>query len=195
MGFISILGCAQKLVSERVQPGEPVIDATVGNGVDTLFLSKLTGCKGEVYGFDVQQIALEKAARRWQQDPGKKAGVHWLNCSHAEMKSIVSPHHHGHIAAIMFNLGYLPGADPGTITLPASTLAALQSSVELLRIGGILTVVLYTGHPGGQEEADAVEEWAAKLNPKSFQVIKYERVNQSKRPPYLIAVEKVAPCD
>lgn len=190
MGFVSILGCAQKLVAERVQPGEPVIDATVGNGVDTLFLSKLTGPKGEVYGFDIQELALANALKRWQTDPGHKSAVYWLHCSHAEMMHSVAVRHQGKVAAVMFNLGYLPGADTATITQPDSTLAAMKSAVQLLRTGGILTIVLYTGHPGGQDEANAVEDWAKGLAPASFQVIKYERFNQTKQAPYLIAIEK-----
>ncbi|TCZ74660.1 16S rRNA (cytosine(1402)-N(4))-methyltransferase, partial [Paenibacillus albiflavus] len=69
MGFLSVLSMAQSLVKERVQVGETVIDATVGNGVDTQFLLRVVGVKGRVYGFDVQAAALESAAQRLSTEP------------------------------------------------------------------------------------------------------------------------------
>jgi len=57
MGFPSVLTMAHRLAAERIQPGDAVIDATVGNGVDTAFLAKAVGPKGVVYGFDIQQAA------------------------------------------------------------------------------------------------------------------------------------------
>lgn len=190
MGFVSILSYAHKLVSERVVPGEPVIDATVGNGVDTLFLSRLTGSSGEVFGFDIQAQALEKAKKRVLSEAEEIGRVHWIHSSHALMDEMTPDRIIGKTSAVMFNLGYLPGTDHATITLPQSTIPALEASLKLLRRGGIVTIVLYTGHEGGSTEAKAVEQWAADLSQKNYQVLKYEMFNQRNHPPYLIAVEK-----
>jgi Putative rRNA methylase len=65
----------------------------------------------------------------------------------------------GQISAIMFNLGYLPGADQSCITTTDSTLIALDATIDCLTPDGVLTVVVYPGHPGGREEATAVREW------------------------------------
>ncbi|WP_426451176.1 class I SAM-dependent methyltransferase [Paenibacillus sp. S-38] len=191
MGFLSILSFAHKLVEERLRPGDTAVDATAGNGNDTLFLARLVGGTGTVHAFDVQPQALEQTALRLARElPEGRLQVQPHLRSHAEMEQALPEEVHGQVAAIMFNLGYLPGDDHGTVTLPESTLQALQASSRMLRRGGIITVVLYTGHPGGREEADAVEAWAAGLSQQEYQVLQYRFVNQVHSPPYLIAVEK-----
>jgi SAM-dependent methyltransferase len=191
MGFVSVLSFAQQLISQRVQPGDCVADATLGNGVDALFLAKLVGSRGHVYGFDIQQQAIDLTWVRLRKElPDASSFVHLSLCSHANMESVIPVEHRGSLGAITFNLGYLPGADMATITRQESTLPALESSLRLLRKGGILTIVLYTGHEGGQQEADAVECWASQLQPMSYQVLRYQFANYLNHPPYLLAVEK-----
>ncbi|TVY09744.1 tRNA (mnm(5)s(2)U34)-methyltransferase [Paenibacillus cremeus] len=192
MGFISILSFAHKLIEERTYAGDIAVDATAGNGVDTVFLARLVGSEGTVHAFDVQRQALDSTAARVDKecpDHGPDAVRLHLR-SHAELPQVLSPDEHGRVAAVMFNLGYLPGDDHATITQPESTLSALTASAEALRRGGIITAVLYTGHPGGAEEAEAVEQWAAALPQKEFQVLQYRFFNQKNHPPYLIAIEK-----
>lgn len=189
MGFVSILGFTRKLIEERVKSGETAVDATAGNGVDTAFLARLVGPEGTVHAFDIQQQALDHtAARIAREQPDTSVKLH--HCSHAELLNVIPQEQHGMVAAVMFNLGYLPGADHDTITQPGSTVTALEAAAKLLRRGGIITAVLYTGHPGGVEEAAAVEQWACELPQGQFQVLQYRFINQINRPPYLIAVEK-----
>lgn len=191
MGFLSVLSMAHKLVAERVTAGDTVIDATCGNGVDTQFLAELVGPRGTVYGFDVQEQALLRTRERLHplEAAGRLPRLHLLLDSHASMKEHITEAEHGDIAAVMFNLGYLPGADPHIITQAESSLTALQAAVSALRPGGILTAVLYPGHEGGGAEASAVEAWAAALAPSEGQALLY-RMAQKPTAPYLIAVEK-----
>lgn len=190
MGFVSILGKAHRLVAERLASGEPAVDATVGGGADTLFLAKQTGPGGIVFGFDIQLEAIERAKARLEAETGPVARVEWLHRSHAEMRAAVPAEQHGKIAAVMFNLGYLPGGDHRIVTRPETTLAALEAALHLLRPGGIITAVLYSGHAGGKEEADAVLAWAAALPQNECQVLHYRFLNQRNHPPELVAVEK-----
>lgn len=191
MGFLSVLSFAHQLISQRVHPGDAVIDATLGNGVDTLFLSKLVGKRGAVYGFDIQQQAIDQTRLRLNKEQQAPTANIQLNlCSHAVMESVIPVEKHGSIAAVTFNLGYLPGADPTTITTEASTLPALEAALRLLRKGGIITIVLYRGHAGGEQEADAVERWASALTPGSYQTMLYQFTNSTNFPPCLLAVEK-----
>lgn len=189
MGFVSILSFTHKLIEERVAAGDTVIDATVGNGVDTLFLAKCVGSNGLVFGFDIQQEALDQAEQRLLGDASVAADVQLFHRSHSEMIEAIPTQWHAQIAAIMFNLGYLPKFNHDIITRPETTLPALHASLRLLRKGGILTIVLYTGHEGGQSEADAVIEWACALPQQNYQVLRYQFMNQQNNPPYLIAVE------
>ncbi|MBD0379838.1 class I SAM-dependent methyltransferase [Paenibacillus sedimenti] len=191
MGFVSVLSFAHQLISVRTQPGDTVVDATLGNGVDALFLAKLVGSRGHVYGFDIQQHALDQTEMRLRKElPDASSFVRMSLCSHEHMETVVPAERHGRVAAVTFNLGYLPGADQQTITKQESTLPALEAALRLLRKGGIVTIVLYSGHDGGSQEAAAVEDWARDLPLAAFQVLRYQIANASRQAPYLLAVEK-----
>lgn len=183
-----MLSMAHKWIEERAGSGDIVVDATAGSGVDTLALAKLVGPKGVVYAFDIQQEALDRTHERLAAaDSVSQVRLHLRD--HAGMAEAIAPAHKGQIAAIMFNLGYLPGGDPSVITQPATTIGALQSAISLLRTGGIITCVLYPGHPGGDAEAAAVEAWAAGLPQSEGQVVLYRQPQRSAAP-YLIAIER-----
>ncbi|WP_040950450.1 tRNA (mnm(5)s(2)U34)-methyltransferase [Gorillibacterium massiliense] len=191
MGFPSAISIAQRWVAERLGAGEPAIDATAGNGVDTLFLAKQSGARGTIYAFDIQAVALEQTQERISsENAGPLATVKLIHRSHDGMAEEVPSDHHGRIAAVMFNLGYLPGSDQVVITNPASTLPALQAALGLLRKNGVLTIVLYPGHPGGHEEAEAVEAWAAGLDPLTAETLLYRFLNRAKSTPYLLGIIK-----
>jgi SAM-dependent methyltransferase len=196
MGFLSVLGMAQKLVAERVSPGAAAVDATCGGGVDTRFLAELVGPHGIVYGIDIQPAALERTRQRLAplEADGALPEVRLVLGSHADMAGHIEPALHRRISAVMFNLGYLPGADTDktVITRPETTIPALEAALALLRPGGIVTAVLYPGHPGGESEAEAVEAWARRLPSAVGQAVLY-RMAQKPDAPYLVAVEKQAP--
>ncbi|CAM4458490.1 class I SAM-dependent methyltransferase [Paenibacillus tarimensis] len=194
MGFVSVLAMAHKLVQDRVQPGDCAVDATVGNGIDTSVLCNLTGPKGAVFGFDVQETALQTAEQRVRRECGSAAqSLKLILASHEHMLQHLPAVYHGQAAAVMFNLGYLPNADSEEtqriITEPQSTLTALQASLTVLRPRGVLTIVVYPGHAGGAEEAEAVLAWAAQLPSATGQAMTYRMV-QKPSAPYLIAVER-----
>lgn len=190
MGFPSILTQAQLLVLDTLREGAAAIDATVGNGVDTLFLARAVGPKGKVFAFDIQSEAIEAARARFARECTDDSGVSWQLRSHAEMAEAIPAEWHGRVGAVLFNLGYLPGGDPTVITRMESTLPALEASLRMLRSRGVLAIVVYPGHPGGDEEAAAVERWASELPPSEFQTVKYQFLNPLQPPPYLIGVSK-----
>jgi SAM-dependent methyltransferase len=191
MGFLFVLSQAHKWVAERVRKGDIVIDATAGNGSDTLFLSRAAGPGGAVYAFDIQSEALEQTRKRLESEarPESHAPVILVHASHEELMNRIALEEHGKIAAIMFNLGFLPGSSQTVITLPSTTLAALDIALSLLRGGGILTVVVYPGHEGGKTEAESVEAWASEIEPSLAQTVIY-RFPQKTTAPYLIALIK-----
>ncbi|BBI32124.1 class I SAM-dependent methyltransferase [Cohnella abietis] len=192
MGFHFVISQAQHWVKERIGAGDIAVDATAGNGSDTLFLAGLLGAKGTVYVFDIQAEALAQTQTRLQataSKPDQLANVNLLLAGHEHMASHIAAEHHGQIAAIMFNLGFLPGAASTIITQTSTTLAALEAALLLLRSGGILTVVVYPGHEGGQAEAAAVESWASNVPPSLAQAIVY-RFPQKAAAPYLIGLIK-----
>ncbi|WP_046225463.1 tRNA (mnm(5)s(2)U34)-methyltransferase [Paenibacillus dauci] len=195
MGFLSVLSFAHKLVAERLgsTAGSQAIavDATAGTGADTLMLAQAAGASGLVYSFDIQQQALDRTQERLgrYEHPGRLARTELILGSHDRMANHIPAELHGQLQAVMFNLGYLPAGDTSVITRPESTLPALTISLELLAVKGILTIVLYPGHPGGSEEAEAVQEWASSLPTATAQCIIYRQLQRSDAP-YLIAIEK-----
>lgn len=195
MGFLSVLSFAHKMVQERLSPGDRAVDATVGTGADTLFLAKAVGPRGGVYGFDIQPEALrlaeERLSRAREEERNALAPSTLLLKSHAAMTEELPPSWRGSVGAVMFNFGYLPSddADKSVITLPDSSVAALEASVGLLRPGGIVTAVLYPGHPGGELEAEAVMAWASSVPQQTASAIVYRQL-QRKTAPYVIALEK-----
>ncbi|MEF2243539.1 class I SAM-dependent methyltransferase [Paenibacillus sp. IITD108] len=191
MGFLSVLSTAHKWIAERAGSGDIVIDATAGGGVDTLALAQLVGANGTVYAFDIQQEALDRTAKRLEPfiEQQHITRPKLVLDSHSSMADYIPHIEHGKIAAIMFNLGYLPGGNETVITEPASTIAALQASLQLLRRGGIITCMLYPGHEGGLEEAQAVESWAAALPTDQAQAVIYRQLQRANSP-YLIAIER-----
>jgi tRNA G37 N-methylase Trm5 len=190
MGLDSVLQFAWRIVEAVVKPGDVVIDATVGQGHDTLKLAQLVGLRGNVFGFDIQEVALSIAQERINTKLGSKHLINWMHRSHEFMLEAIPNASIGQVSAIMFNLGYLPGFDHQITTHPQSTLAGLDAATSLLRCGGVITIVAYTGHEGAQAEADAVELWASLLTQKQFNVLSYRFLNQLNNPPFLLVVEK-----
>ena len=64
MKAVQITGWCARFIREQVQPGDICIDATMGNGNDTLLLSSLCGKDGHVFAFDIQEAALINTRKR-----------------------------------------------------------------------------------------------------------------------------------
>lgn len=184
--FPNVLEVARKIIRERVQEGETVIDATMGNGNDTLFLAQLVKDKGKVIAYDIQPLAVEKTRERLERE-GLAERVEMRLASHEEMSELDV-----HAGAIMFNLGYLPGGDKEITTQAASTIRAIQSGLQLLRPGGVMTVMIYWGHSAGEVEKEAVETFCQALSQLEFLVLKYQYLNQQNQAPFLLAIERRA---
>lgn len=176
---------AQALVQEAISPGQMAVDATAGQGRDTLFMARLVGVQGRVYAFDVQEEALAATGQNLSRQ-GLRERVHLIRDGHQYLERYLQEP----VAAVMFNLGYLPGGDHDLTTRPDTTLVALRQALDLLQAGGVLTVVVYPGHPGGEEEALAVEEWCRQLPCHGYAVWRWHCLNPLGAPPRLVAVRK-----
>ncbi|MBH5328630.1 class I SAM-dependent methyltransferase [Eikenella sp. S3360] len=183
----NILPFAHRLLAQATPEGGTAIDATAGNGHDTLFLAQCVGARGRVYAFDIQPQALAATQARLQA-AGEEDQVCLIAASHADLAEHVREPVH----SIVFNCGFLPGGNKSLTTEAGSTLAALAQAVRLLRPGGLLAAVLYPGHAAGALEAEAVSAWAAELPQQEFAVLRYGFLNRRNRPPYLLAIEKHA---
>ena len=189
MTFPKATEMAHQLVAARIKKRNSAIDATAGNGHDTLFLAKAVGNGGKVFAIDVQEDAVESARQRVEGSDFAKP-VEFICGDHAEIAALVPAGKHGKIKAIMFNLGYLPGGDKSATTTWPSTLRAIRAGLELLGEDGLMTVVVYPGHRAGAEEAIALEKFVAQLDPAEFTAVRYGPVNRPNSPPYLLAIER-----
>lgn len=173
--------------------GDTVIDATCGNGHDTVVLTKLTCGEsnlGLVYGFDSQQIALENTSSLLERQltANQRKRVHLFQMCHSKLAEVIKSD--DSVSVVAFNLGYLPGGDKSLITESETTLKALNSAARLVRSGGIITVVSYVGHPGGREEYEAVRDFAANLPTSSWVCSHREWLNRPLCPRLLVLFKK-----
>ena len=173
-----------RLLRDVVRSSDVVVDATVGNGWDTLFLSELVGSSGTVIGFDIQQIALDVARVRLGPDT---QNVRLVLGGHERMTELIDRQYRGRIKAVTFNLGYLPGGEKSISTRVASTIAAINQALELIMPGGLVTIVCYS-HPEGLIEGESVEKLVTGLSQDHFCSIRTQFVNQRGNPPVVFAV-------
>ena len=190
MQRISLLNTAHNFIKKVLHPGDIAIDATIGNGHDTLFLVEQVYPSGLVFGFDIQQIAIESTKEKIKQTnyPNCLALIH---ASHTEMYKTIPTHYDGNIKAIMFNLGYLPGGDKTIITATDSTITALNSSCHLLSSNGIITILAYPGHSGGDLETVQVTNWCDKLDITQFEAHVIYSSTDKQSAPRLFVIHKL----
>lgn len=182
------LAFSHQLLKDVLQPGEIAVDATMGNGHDTLFLAQLVGRSGHVYACDLQAQALINTCQRLT-NADLLSRVTLLECGHEELDRYLPEQK---IKGAIFNLGYLPQSDKAVITLPKTTIAALEILLERLAYRGRIVIVCYYGHPGGQAELDEVRTFCQALPQKEYSVLNYQFINQQNQPPLLFCIEKIA---
>lgn len=188
--MLSAVAYSHALLREVLRPGDWAVDATAGNGHDTHFLTQLAGPAGRVFAFDVQPGAIA-ATRRLLESRGVPESCYCLisHC-HAALKAHLPNGSEERIAAIVFNLGYLPGGDKSIVTRAETTMSAVHDALGLLRPGGLLVLVVYPGHEGGAEELQALKEFASGLSSRHWQVTEYRTLNAQSAPPGVVAIQK-----
>ena len=172
-------------IRQFVRAGDRVIDATCGNGHDTLLLAELVGSCGRVRAFDIQQKAIDETAARLA-DAGYRENVELVHAGHETMAEYCSEA----VKAVIFNLGYLPGGDRTLITRPESTLAGVEQALNILTTGGIVAITVYPGHDGGAQEQHALEALLVHLPANLFHVWRMGQMNVPAEAPYLILIQK-----
>ena len=175
------LEMAHRFLNEVITKEDVVVDATMGNGHDTAFLAKRAG---QVYAFDIREQALVNTREKLDQ----------LGLQNVQL--ILDGHQHvdhyvKNLKAAIFNLGYLPAADKSVITLPATTIEAMEKICTRLEKGGRIAIMIYYGHAGGDLERDAVLDFVSQLPQKDYTATIYRTLNQVNQPPFLVMIEKL----
>ena len=168
-----------RFLEGTIPTGGTFLDATCGNGHDTLFLCRKASPNGRVLALDIQPAAVE-ATNRLLAEHGLQGVGRAIVCDHRDLGHLVPP---GTLDAAVFNFGWLPGADHAVHSAAESTLPALQAALDALKPGGVLAAVLYSGKVIGDEEKQAVLEFFRALSLTKYTVLVCEFANWASTAP------------
>lgn len=180
------LGISHKFIAEHVHSGHTCIDATAGRGRDTLFLCELVGESGTVFAFDVQKEAIESTGSLLRSH-GKTAKL-ILDC-HSKMDQYIQK---DSVDAIMFNFGWLPGGDHAKFSHGNTSCLAIEKGLELLKIGGVMSLCIYCGKETGFEEKETLLPFLKSLDQKKYSVLLTDYINRGGNPPICVLITKDA---
>lgn len=185
MAMVDLVGLHKYFIMEHLSEGDVAVDFTMGNGNDTLFLSKAVGESGKVYAFDIQEDALT-STRAHLEANGAPENYTLICASHHRVKEFVTEP----IKAGMFNLGYLPRSGRKAVTtMRETTMPAVEAALELLAPDGVLIVAIYPGHEEGALEGEMLREYFSGLS--RFRICPSEfKILNSPTSPYFFLVEK-----
>lgn len=178
---------SRAIIDEWIEQGDTVVDATAGNGHDTLYLAQKVGAQGKVYAFDVQQAALDSTRERLEAQGVFDGRVELVLSSHADMEQFVVPQG---VKCVLFNLGWLPSGDHSVTTMTASTLAAVQAAMRLIAPGGMVSICMYPGHEEGTNEKNALLSMLEQVDIREYNILHANFINQKNFSPQLILVQR-----
>ena len=199
---------AQPYWSSVMEAGDVVVDATCGNGWDSLYLLRALAAAGgsSLMTCDIQVLALENAksllARElsalldidrspepggdvWVCRPNEEflqrhpaAGPVTLHWKLQSHLDLMKSQDESSIKVVVFNLGYLPGGDKNVVTVPEVTMATIEASRTALREGGCISVTCYPGHAEGRMEEEQVQADARRLPVEIWSCYLHQWINQ-----------------
>lgn len=169
-------------ISQYLSAGDTVVDATCGNGHDTLAMAKMGA--GKIYAFDIQDAAIKSTAALLDKEGIPSGKVQLILDSHENMCN----HINEKVKVIVFNLGYLPSADKSIITQKDSTITAVSEAMKLLQKDGLICISMYSGHDGGAEEKQMLLDFAESLDERTWHTAYINMRNQRNNPPEILLI-------
>jgi len=176
-----ILETAHLLLSNLIHMDDVIVDATMGNGHDTVYLAGL--CK-HVYAFDIQEKALFETQ--------KKINEHKLD----NVSLILDSHQHilNHVdifKGVVFNLGYLPNGNKEITTKSDVTLETLHLLIPHMKLDDFIMLVIYIGHAEGWMESQTIDGYLKTLNNSIYKILRVDMPYQMNQPPYILLMTKI----
>lgn len=171
---LNALGLSHQFMAAHIREGAFCIDATAGKGRDTLFLCKLVGESGRVLALDIQADAVaQTTALLTAEGVAHRAQV--VEICHSRLGEYAAP---DSVDGIMFNFGWLPGGDHNTFSHADTSVAAVRSALDLLKVGGVMTLCLYYGRQNGTAERDAILDFLPTIDHRRYTVIRGDFANR-----------------
>lgn len=200
--FQSHLDLSHHYWHNHLRSGDSALDATCGNGHDTLVLARLlfpatpsAARKGQLHILDVQPEALVATQKRLTEalPPSAHTQLHFHLQCHSSFPPAILP---ATLNLIVYNLGYLPGGNKQRTTRVTTTLLSLQAALPLLKEGGCISLTAYPGHPEGKEEEEALMQFCTTLPPQEWNICHHRFCNRRHSPSlFLIQYRKILePC-
>lgn len=170
---------AHILIKNHVEKNDLVVDATCGNGNDTLFLANLVP-NGKVLAYDIQLEAINASKELTKE-------FNNIEFFHTSFENINVKD----CTCVLFNLGYLPNGDKKITTNKDITLKTINNLVDSFDNNPkmIIFIIAYPGHQEGFDESVALDEYIKNLNSKLYLASTFKPTNQ-KNAPYLITISK-----
>ena len=186
MKYSQITYWCHEIIRSQVPAGGTYVDATMGNGNDTLFLCTMAGEAGKVYAFDIQEKALEKT-KELLVSHGAADRAELILDGHQNMDRYIEENT---ADAVLFNFGYLPGGSHDLATTPATSIEAVSKALKILKPGAMLCLCIYSGGDTGFEEKEKLLAYIKELPPKEYTVIVNQYYNRKNNPPLPVFVFK-----
>lgn len=183
---LNTLGLAHKFIAEHVKPGGFCIDATAGRGGDTAFLCGLVGKTGKVLAFDIQEDAV-KSTKALITQKGYDSIAKVLLENHSNIAAYAQDET---VDCIVFNFGWLPGGNHKIFTQPATSIAAIEQGLKLLKQGGIMSLCIYYGGESGFQERDALLKYLKTIDNRAYTVLVTQFYNRPNNPPIPVFITK-----
>ncbi len=152
--------------------GIAIVDATCGNGNDTLHLAS-NYPNSQIYAFDVQPQAIANSKKRCRH----LDNIEYILDSHSNIQNYLNEP----LALAIFNLGYLPHAKDPLTTKAETTIKAIKQMLPLLITGGAIIITLYRG-ASNIGETKAVYEYLKTIDKNKFIVSQYDLINLKGNP-------------
>ena len=182
--MVDLLDLHKYFLSGHLKEGGVAADFTMGNGNDTLWLSRTVGKGGRVYAFDIQLRALRNTAARLR-EAGAPGNCTLILDSHSNLKRYIREP----IDAGVFNLGYLPGGGKWRTTMRKTTRKAAEDAISMLAPGGALLIAVYPGHEEGRLEGEMLKEMLSGYSRFEYTVSEFKIIN-SPASPFFYLVER-----
>jgi len=162
---------SHKLINKIANKEKVAIDATLGNGHDSLFLSPLFR---QVYSFDIQDLAIKRSKEKLRD----YNNVTIIHDSHSNLDKYINDK----VDLVLFNLGFLPGSDKKIATNSYTTIQAIAKSYKLLNDDGKIIIIGYSRHLGGKKEIKDIEQYLIDNKHKYIkEIFEYEILYEIKK--------------
>ena len=175
----SVTDLSKFLFERYINKNSVAVDATCGNGNDTLHLASKSKF---VYAFDIQKEALKSAKNLTKEFNNIK----FINDGHENLDKFIKEN----VDLIVFNLGYLPGKNKDITTKYETTLKALKISLKLIKPEKAIIMTVYPGHEEGKRESLFLKEYLKTLDYKKFDIFIHELFNKPNNPPFIYEIVK-----